>query len=137
MYFYFFRCFYYCRWKDHWKKISQSFNSLRTYCHIWPKLFENGPSKISGRQPLKNLKWYGLLKADHLTPNFLKTVFTNLAWSILEHLVPNILLSLPDLSILASESPQDEDVILLLTHSAYYVARFVADIIYLLLHLHC
>ena len=24
---------------------------------IWVKVFKNGPSKIWGRQPLKNLKW--------------------------------------------------------------------------------
>ena len=29
---------------------------------IWVKVFKNRPSKICGRQPLKNLKWYGLLK---------------------------------------------------------------------------
>ena len=28
----------------------------------WVKVFKNGPSKICGRQPLKNLKGYGLLK---------------------------------------------------------------------------
>ena len=33
------------------------------YSTIWNKLFKNGPSKISGRQPLKNLKGYGLPKA--------------------------------------------------------------------------
>ena len=33
-----------------------------TLNHIWDKVFKNGPSKISGRQPLKNLKGYGLLK---------------------------------------------------------------------------
>ena len=27
---------------------------------IWNKIFKNGPSEICGRQPLKNLKWYGL-----------------------------------------------------------------------------
>ena len=37
--------------------------------YIWDKVFKNGPSKICGRQPLKNLKGYGLLKP------FLKTVF--------------------------------------------------------------
>ena len=26
---------------------------------IWGKVFKNGPSKIWGRQALKNLKWYG------------------------------------------------------------------------------
>ena len=28
----------------------------------WDKVFKNGPSKICGRQPLKKLKGYGLLK---------------------------------------------------------------------------
>ena len=28
---------------------------------IWDKVFKNEPSKICGRQPLKNLKGYGLL----------------------------------------------------------------------------
>ena len=28
----------------------------------WERVFMNGPSKICGRQPLKKLKWYGLLK---------------------------------------------------------------------------
>ena len=38
--------------------------------YIWDKVFKNGPSKICRRQPLKNLKGYGL-------PNF--------TWSILEY----------------------------------------------------
>ena len=29
---------------------------------VWNKVFKSGPSKIYGRQPLKNLKGYGLLK---------------------------------------------------------------------------
>ena len=29
--------------------------------NIWIKVFKNAPSKICGRQPLKNFKWYGLL----------------------------------------------------------------------------
>ena len=44
-------------------------------CNIGVKVFENGPSKIWGRQPLKHLKWYGLPKADHTRSNFLKAVF--------------------------------------------------------------
>ena len=32
--------------------------------NIWDEVFKNGPSKICGRQPLKNLKGYGLSKAD-------------------------------------------------------------------------
>ena len=38
-----------------WKKSSRS-NSFRA---IWSKVFKNQPSKICGRHPLKNLKWYG------------------------------------------------------------------------------
>ena len=36
---------------------------------IWDKVFKSGPSKICGRQPLKNLNGYGLL----------------LTWSILQY----------------------------------------------------
>ena len=39
---------------------------------IWVSVFENGPSKICGWQPLKNLKWLS---------------FTNFSWSILEFIV--------------------------------------------------
>ena len=39
--------------------------------NLWVKIFKNGPSKICGRQPLKNLKWYGLPKQNTLTPMFL------------------------------------------------------------------
>ena len=38
---------------------------------IWDKVFKNGPSKICGRQPLKNLKGYGLLQIEAAT----KTMF--------------------------------------------------------------
>ena len=49
----------------------------------WEKVFENNPSKICGRQPLKILKEYGLPTADHTPSKFLKTVFHNFFWSIL------------------------------------------------------
>ena len=40
-----------------------SFNIWRWKCKgIWDKLFKGRPSKICERQPLKNLKGYGLLK---------------------------------------------------------------------------
>ena len=45
------------------------------------QVIQNGPSKMCGRQPLKNLKLYGLpqqtwsASADHITSNFLKAVF--------------------------------------------------------------
>ena len=32
---------------------------------IRDKIFKNGPSRICGRQPLKNLKDYGLLKLEY------------------------------------------------------------------------
>ena len=35
---------------------------------IWDKVFKRGPSKICGRQPLKNLKGYGLPKQILLGP---------------------------------------------------------------------
>ena len=41
----------------------------------WDKVFKNEPSKTFGRQPLKNLKVYGLLQADHTPSNFLKAAF--------------------------------------------------------------
>ena len=43
--------------------------------NTWNKVFKNGSSKICGRQPLKNLKVYGLLKADHTPSNLLKAAF--------------------------------------------------------------
>ena len=43
-------------------------------CIIWDKVFKNGQSKICGREPLKKLNEYGLLKADHTRSNFLKAV---------------------------------------------------------------
>ena len=53
-------------------------NIIMLCSNVWMKVFKNGPSKICGRQPLKHLKWYGLLKwtiiADHITSNFLKAV---------------------------------------------------------------
>ena len=33
---------------------------------VWDKVFKNGPSNICGRQPLKNLKWYGLVRQNTL-----------------------------------------------------------------------
>ena len=41
-----------------------SFNSILKIKHNkWDKAFKNGPNKICGRQPLKNLKWYGQAKS--------------------------------------------------------------------------
>ena len=56
------------------------------------KTFKNGPSKVCQRQPLKNLKWYGLL-TDHITSNFLKLSSTNFIWSNLKHLYTSSLSS--------------------------------------------
>ena len=43
------------------KKHTQQLNSIKE-SKIWNKVFKNGPSEICGRQILKNLKGYGLLK---------------------------------------------------------------------------
>ena len=40
----------------------------------WDKLFKNGPSKICGKQPLRNLRGYGLPKVNHTSSKFLKAV---------------------------------------------------------------
>ena len=53
-----------------------------TYLSEHIVVFTSGLSKFVGRQPLKNLTWSGLLKADF-------TWSTNFTWSILEYFVPN------------------------------------------------
>ena len=40
-------------------------NLLRKCIDRWDNVFENGPSEIYGGQPLKNLKWYGLLSGPY------------------------------------------------------------------------
>ena len=37
----------------------------QTTKYVWEKVFQSGSSKICGRQPLKNLKGYGLLAVLH------------------------------------------------------------------------
>ena len=54
------------------------------------KIFKNGPSNICGKQPLRNLKNYGLLKQTILLQIFQRLPFTNFTWSILEYSVPYI-----------------------------------------------
>ena len=50
----------------------------------WVKVLKNGPSKICGSQPLKNLKRCPLPKQTRLSSS-------NFTWSILEYLDPNII----------------------------------------------
>ena len=45
---------------NHIKTIGQIVTSPNIVLNIWVKVFKNGPSKICGRQPLKNLKEHGL-----------------------------------------------------------------------------
>ena len=59
----------FCNWKGN------SFDINWYLKYMWDKVFKNEPSKICGRQPLKNLKLYGLLYADHITAYVLKVVF--------------------------------------------------------------
>ena len=49
---------------------------------IWDKVFKNWPSKICGRQPLKNLKWYSLLRQTISLKIFYRLSSTNFNWSI-------------------------------------------------------
>ena len=39
----------------------QRFCQYKSNITTWDKLFKNGPSKVCLRQPLNDLKWYGLL----------------------------------------------------------------------------
>ena len=47
-----------------WKKVISYLNKWSNFnsslIYILVKVFKNGPSKICGRQPLKDLKWYDL-----------------------------------------------------------------------------
>ena len=50
------------------------------------KVFKNGPSKICGRQPLKNLKWYGVPKLfKGCPPQYLLGSFLNTLTHISQH----------------------------------------------------
>ena len=51
---------------SHWYQVRANWMSA----YIWDKAFKSGPSKICGRQPLKNLKG-----SDHIPSDFLKAVF--------------------------------------------------------------
>ena len=59
------------------------FTVTLVYRNTWNKVFKNGISKICGRQPLKNLKGYGIL--NHIPSNFLRLSSTNFTWPILEY----------------------------------------------------
>ena len=53
-------CWY--RNKCFWNiKVAAVFDFIQSYL-IWDKVFKKGPNKVCGRQPLKNLKGYGLNK---------------------------------------------------------------------------
>ena len=66
-----------------WWKFYVEVSSMVEDC-IWVKVFKNVPSKICGKQPLKNLNWYGL--PTILLQSFKKLSSTNFLWSILEYL---------------------------------------------------
>ena len=61
---------------------------------IWDKVFKNRPSEICGREPLKDLKWYGLLKQTISLQIFYMLSSTKFTWSILEYFVPYIVVEL-------------------------------------------
>ena len=70
-------------------------NIMSLFCfyvvqNIGDKVFKNGPSKFFGRQPLKNLKGYGLPKTGHLLQIFKRLSSTNFTWSIIEYFVASV-----------------------------------------------
>ena len=70
---------------------SQDFRSLLLIAlhilwHIWEEVLKNEPSKIRGRQPLKDLKGYVLPKAEI----FCRLSSTNFTRSILEYFLPYV-----------------------------------------------
>ena len=71
------------------KKAVLSVASVQCVPKKWDKVFKNGPSKICGRQPLENLKWYDLLKQTICLQRFWRLSYTNFTWSILEYFFPN------------------------------------------------
>ena len=47
-------------------------------CCILVKIFKNRPRKVCGRQPLKNLKWYGLLCLPQILVGPFLNILTNM-----------------------------------------------------------
>ena len=72
-----------------WKKNGLCDFLLPFASYIWDNVFKNEPSKICGRQPLKNLKWYGLYKQTMSLQIFQTLSSTSFTWSILEYFVSN------------------------------------------------
>ena len=70
---------------------------------MWVKVFKNGPSNICGRQPLKNLKWYGLLHNFNIFKGCLSQILLGQFLNTLTHII-HLLLQKP--------SPNLVDVIL-------------------------
>ena len=70
------KCFLVSQWKR-----NQARKRVRVNGHLpssgsrelWVEVLKNGPSKICGKQPLKNLRWYGCLTQILLGP-FLNTL---------------------------------------------------------------
>ena len=61
---------------------------------IWGKVFENGPNKIYKRQPLKNLKGYGLLSRPYASKLF-KCCFPQILLDLLLNTLSHISFSYP------------------------------------------
>ena len=68
------------------KTTASAITSSKILKIIWDKVFKNEPSKICGRQPLKDLKQYGLLKQS--LESFSRLSSTNFTCSILKYFVP-------------------------------------------------
>ena len=64
-----------------WKKNGLCDFLLPFASYIWDNVFKNEPSKICGRQPLKNLKWYGLFKRWNVfTVSHIKFIWSIKIW---------------------------------------------------------
>ena len=73
-----------------WKILYKSLWKWKGFnIYKWDKVFKNGPREICGRQPLKNVKWYGLPKADHNPSNLLRVPSTNFTWFIPKYFIAN------------------------------------------------
>ena len=70
---------------------------------IWDKVFKNGPSKIYGKQPLKNLKRYGHLSRPYHFKIFkgcLPQITRGPLLNTLSHMVMKILITKQNYAIL-------------------------------------
>ena len=69
------------KWCALWVYIYSN-STIKILNNTWDKVFKNGTSKICGRQPLKNLKGYGLLKFSCLYCWLWSVISPTVYWKI-------------------------------------------------------